>query len=222
MQLKENKEGEEKSYWRIKTWFPDLAPDIESKLFKFFGELNKYNKALNLVSAKNLAVADAVHFADSIYASRIIRKDMGDGREIYDLGSGNGFPGIVFAILFPEVSVHLVDFDPKKCEFLKHVLSECQVKNAVVENKQIDSYPDGAIKCSMTRGLSTISKSIYLTRKVVGVKGVFYHLKGEEWGMEVGEIPIQLCSFWAPSLVGEYKLPVGVVKFAVVKTEKLK
>jgi 16S rRNA (guanine527-N7)-methyltransferase len=44
-----------------------------------------------------------------------------------DLGSGAGFPGIVFAHLFPEVQLHLVDSRRKRCTFLEHVLAQAQV-----------------------------------------------------------------------------------------------
>ena len=73
----------------------------------------------------------------------------------------------------------------------------------------------------MARGLSNISKSILLTRRIVPPGGSFYHLKGDSWSGEVSEIPTQLCSVWTPTLVKLYKLPIGEVKFAVIKTEKI-
>lgn len=44
-----------------------------------------------------------------------------------DLGSGAGFPGMIFAHLFPEVELHLVDSRRKRCVFLEHVLAEARI-----------------------------------------------------------------------------------------------
>lgn len=43
-----------------------------------------------------------------------------------DLGSGAGFPGIVFAAMFPELTVELVDSRKRRCAFLERVLAEAQ------------------------------------------------------------------------------------------------
>lgn len=207
--------------WRIDEWFPDLSPEVRSRLKTYHEELVKYNRTLILISPKTVFVADALHFADSILASRIIHSSYPKIDKIYDLGSGNGFPGLVFALLFPQTQVVLVDSDIKKCEFLKHMAGVLKLSNVTVENKTVESMPDGSMQYVMARGLTTISKAILSTRKSIPRGGIYFHLKGEEWGIEVGEIPTQLCSIWSPSLVGEYKLPVGAVKFAVVKTDKI-
>ena len=142
-------------------------------------------------------------------------------QKIHDFGSGPGFPGVVFALLNPSVQVVLVEADQKKCEFLNHIVATLKLKNATVENKTVEALPENSVQHAVARGFANISRTIMAARKSMIKGGAFYHLKGEEWGIEVGEIPTQLCSMWSPSLVGEYKLPVGAIKFAVVKTEKI-
>jgi len=166
-------------------------------------------------------MADAIHFADGILASRVITKAYPKIQEIYDLGSGNGFPGLVFAILNPHIKVHLVEMDQKKCEFLNHVVKLANIDNADIMNVKIEDLKENSVQFALTRGLASISKVILTSRKFVAKGGVVFHLKGEQWGMEVSEIPIQLCSIWAPGLVGEYRLPIGEVKFAIIKTDKI-
>jgi 16S rRNA (guanine527-N7)-methyltransferase len=70
----------------------------------------------------------------------------------------------------------------------------------------------------MSRGLANISKSILMLRKVFVPNGVYFHFKSEGWASEVAEIPTALCSYWIPELVSDYMLPVGEVKFSIVKT----
>lgn len=207
--------------WRIDTWFPDLGADVIGKLRVYHDELQKFNRTLNLVSPKTLVFADLIHFADSILASQIIMKDNPKLSAISDLGSGNGFPGLVMALLYPNVQIQLVDSDQRKCEFLKHTASSLSLGNVKVLNSTIEALPANAIQVCMCRGFASISKAILVTRKSVPKGGVFYHMKGENWSAEVGQIPTQLCSVWAPALVGEYKLPLGSFKFAVVRTDKI-
>lgn len=207
--------------WRINEWFPDLSPNIKSGLKAYFDELLKINKTQSLVSAKTIFVADALHFADSINASRIIASSFPGMDTIYDLGSGAGFPGVVFALLNPNVKVVLIEADSRKCEFLNNVVKLLNLKNVVVEGKTVEALPEASVRYAMARGLSSISKTIMSARKCVAKGGMLFHLKGEEWGIELSEIPTQLCSIWSPSLLGEYKLPVGAMKFSVIKTDKI-
>jgi 16S rRNA (guanine527-N7)-methyltransferase len=219
--LSEKPEQVVSNYWRIDVWFPDLNPEVLKQFKIFYDELIKFNKTVSLVSPKTIPMADAIHFADSILACRVIVKGNPKIAEIFDLGSGNGFPGIVFAIMNPQIKVHLVEADQRKCEFMKHIIAAARVPNANVINAKIEELKDNSMQYVVSRGFASISKVILLTRKSVQKGGVVYHLKGEQWGMEVSEIPIQLCSSWAPGLVGEYRLPIGEVKFAVIKTDKI-
>lgn len=207
--------------WRIEQWFPSLSTEIREKLRTYHEELHKFNRTVNLVSPKTLPFADAIHFADSIIASEMIVGDIPDLKRIFDLGSGNGFPGLVMAILHPKIEVVLVDADQRKCEFLKHISSLLQLPNVTVMNQQIEALEPNSVQYCMARGLASISKAILITRKIVPLGGVFYHLKGENWSAEVGEIPTQLCSVWSPALVSDYKLPIGPLRFAIVKTHKI-
>lgn len=206
--------------WRIETWFPEIDSKIQQKLKLFSDEIARHNRALDLVSAKTLPFADAIHFADCINGSRLINKDQPKMTELYDI-SGNGLPGIVYGLLFPHVKVVLPDINDKKIEFLKGIAALCHMTNIDVQKIAIDKLPPNAMKFAVARGFATISKTILVSRKLMAVGGDFYHMKGETWPAEVGEIPTQLCSAWTPALVGEYKLPVGAVKFAVVKTTRI-
>lgn len=206
--------------WRLDQWFPELGPEILTKLKKLHAELLNFNKAVNLISVKTIPVADVIHFADCVLACRLIQAAK-DPKEIYDFGSGNGFPGLIYAILFPKAKVKMVECDQRKAEYLKHCITQFNLSNAEVLIRNIETLPESSVGFAMSRGLAGIPKSLLMTRKVFKRGGIYFHLKSEEWATEVADIPSQLCSFWLPSLVSEYRLPVGSVKFAVVSTEKI-
>lgn len=205
--------------WRIPEWYPHLKLH-HNKLKKLFDELNRYNQALNLISARTLPIADVIHFADSILGSELILSKNPNIKEIYDIGSGNGFPGLVFGLLNPSIQVYLVDVDVRKCEYLKATSHLLGLSNIAIINKSAESLPEGSIEFCMSRGFANISKSVLLMRKIIKPNGIYFHFKTEEWPKEVAEMPTALCSFWFPELLGDYKLPIGEIKFSIVKTTR--
>ncbi len=82
--------------------------------------LIKWQKAINLVSPKTLGEIWFRHFADSAQVSDHIPKNS----SVADLGSGAGFPGLVLAIMRPDLEIHLIESDLRKSEFLKNVSRE--------------------------------------------------------------------------------------------------
>lgn len=97
--------------------------------------LLKWNKAINIVSPKSLDEAWGRHFIDSAQVSRFIP----DGTKIYaDLGCGGGFPGLVVAMMRPELTVHLVESDERKCQFMRTVVREAGLLNVTVHTKRIE------------------------------------------------------------------------------------
>lgn len=213
--------SEPQIHWRLKSWFSDLDEKTHALLKAYFIDLVKFNKVVNLISAKTVANCDAIHFADCINACKIVSKKVNINEPLYDIGSGNGFPGLVYAILYPLQDVILVEMDERKCEFLNHAISALKLPNVSVLNKKIEQLAADSISQGICRSLSTLSKTLMILRKIVKVGGTVFHLKTEEWSMEVSQIPIQLCSSWQPSLLGEYKLPLGDIKLFLVKTDKI-
>lgn len=208
--------------WRLRAWFPDLGFETHEKLKKYFVELLKFNKTINLISPKTEAQADLVHFADSILASKIVREKINKSKDLYDLGSGNGFPGLVYAILYPDQNLVLVDIDERKCEFLKHIAQHLELKNVVVRNIKIEQLDPDSVFQAICRGYSAIPKATLSLRRIVANGGAVYFMKSDEWAIEISQIPSQLCSIWKPDLVGEYRLPAGdKARFFVVKTDKI-
>jgi 16S rRNA (guanine527-N7)-methyltransferase len=207
--------------WRLKVWFPDLEEKKHELLKKYFVELQKFNKVVNLVSAKTLFHADAIHFADALLASQIVRKKANKDNALFDLGSGNGFPGLVYAIIYPDQKIVLMDSDERKCEFLKHVTDTLGLLNVTVQCKKIGLLPAGSIEQAICRGFAPLPRALLMLRKIVAKGGVIYHMKAEEWALEVSQIPSQLCSMWEPKLESNYQLPLGDIKMFVVQTAKI-
>lgn len=206
---------------RYAKWFPDLSPEVRGKILRYHAELIKFNRTVNLIPPASAKTADAAHFADAITACLEVRKNLVDGAPLYDFGSGNGIPGLVFGILYPEIKVILVDRDQKKLEFCKHVASVLGLTNVSIQLASVEDLPENSVVNAISRGFAPLSKAMLVTRKAIKKGGRFFHLKGDGWANELAQVPSQLFSFWSPSLLSQYRIPESNADMGLLLTEKI-
>ena len=132
-----------------------VPQDVQAKLNTYQGLLEKWQPKINLISNNTLSNAWQRHFEDSMQLSQHIP----DGTKvIFDLGSGGGFPGLVLAMMLPEMEVNLIESDQKKCIFMKTVSRETQtsvmVHNCRIEDVSCETIPDVV----MARALASLDK----------------------------------------------------------------
>lgn len=99
----------------------NVSRESIEKLEIYHRLLIKWQKAINLVSPKTLDEAWERHFLDSVQIAQYISPSV---KVVADIGSGGGFPGLVLAILRPDLQMHLIESDGRKCQFLKAVSRE--------------------------------------------------------------------------------------------------
>jgi 16S rRNA (guanine527-N7)-methyltransferase len=206
--------------WRVPQWFKDLAAPKLELLSMFHVELVHFNSKVNLIGRGTEREADEVHFADSILGSQLILNST-QAKTLYDVGSGNGLPGLVIAILDPSRIIKLVESDARKAEFLKQMVFRLKLTNVEVLNIRFEQLGSGSIDVAFSRGFASVSKALLLGNKAFHKGSLYFHLKTNTWSREIAEIPSQLCSVWTPELIGEYSLPETRARRAVLVTKKL-
>lgn len=96
----------------ITKYFPHLTERQQSQ-FRQLDELYRdWNAKINVISRKDIDNLYEHHVLHSLAIAEYV--SFRPGTRVMDLGTGGGFPGIPLAILFPEVSFHLVDSTKKK------------------------------------------------------------------------------------------------------------
>ena len=110
----------------IQNYFPDLT-DTQKEQFAALWDLYTYwNSKINVISRKDIGNLYEHHILHSLGIAKVIH--FRPGTEVMDLGTGGGFPGIPLAILFPEVSFHLVDSIGKKVKVATEVANAIELK----------------------------------------------------------------------------------------------
>jgi 16S rRNA (guanine527-N7)-methyltransferase len=143
----------------LKSYSPDLSPKLE----KYKTQLLKWAKVINLVSPSTLADVNSRHFYDSMQVIDLLPPNT---KTLMDIGSGAGFPGMVIAIERPDIEVHLVESDTKKCSFLSTISRETNtpviIHNARVEavDKTAEINPD----IITARALASLTELLEMTK----------------------------------------------------------
>ncbi|MCA8930663.1 MAG: 16S rRNA (guanine(527)-N(7))-methyltransferase RsmG, partial [Alphaproteobacteria bacterium] len=118
-----------------------VSRETLARLAAFAALLEKWNPAINLISAGTVAQIWTRHFLDSAQVF-----DLADAKSGLwaDLGSGGGFPGLVAAILAleerPGLSFTLVESDRRKAAFLSTAARELGLPVRVMAER-IEALP---------------------------------------------------------------------------------
>jgi 16S rRNA (guanine527-N7)-methyltransferase len=206
--------------WRVRNWFPELDHEKLAQLRIFHLELLRLNKSMNLISRRTESSADLYHIADGIIATRYVF-GVSSAPTIFDIGSGNGIPGLILATLAPDRQIVCVDSNGKKAEAIRHFSTKMGLKNVAVGQTRLEDMKEGIIECAISRGFASIAKTLLLARKPMAPTGVYFHMKGTSWVREVGEIPSQIFSYWSPKLVADYYLPEEGHQLSLVVTNRI-
>ncbi len=114
---------------------PPLPPDVSATLDAYFDELARWSQRLNLTSIpreqmwwRNVGeVTELLDVAAPPPRSRVV-----------DIGSGGGVPGIVVAILRPDLQVIMLEADRRKSAFLVHVAGLLGLSGTEVETMRAE------------------------------------------------------------------------------------
>ena len=114
-----------------------LTDEMLDQLERYYQILIEENEKYNLTAITDKESVYLKHFYDSLTLSKIINLN---NQSLCDIGTGAGFPGMVLKIVFPSLKVTLVDATLKRCNFLKMVINELNLKDVEVINARAEEY----------------------------------------------------------------------------------
>lgn len=113
-----------------------ITNEMEKQFDQYMKLLIEWNQRMNLTAIEEPEQIVEKHFYDCllpIFSGNIKGK-------ILDVGSGAGFPGVVFAIALPDTQVTLLEPIQKRCRFLTAVKEELQLNNVEIVNARAEDY----------------------------------------------------------------------------------
>lgn len=156
--------------------------DDQAELLTTYGRaILRASRDVNLVSRKSLGSLGE-HFVDS--AALVAFADLGRG-SLGDFGSGAGFPGVVVAIMRPQVGVTLVDSRRSKVVFLKDMKRRLGLDNVTVVHGRLEELR-GRVEFDVgtARALGSPEAVLATCLRLVAPGGKLVLFKGPLWSDE--------------------------------------
>lgn len=111
----------------------------DEQLNKFYNYMNlllEWNEKINLTAITNPEEIVLKHFIDSLTINKYIERN----KNIVDVGTGAGFPGIPLKIYRPDVKVTLVDSLNKRIIFLNEVIDNLKLSDIYTVHSRIEDF----------------------------------------------------------------------------------
>jgi 16S rRNA (guanine527-N7)-methyltransferase len=114
----------------------DLSATQADQVLAYLHLLLRWNERINLTAIRDPEQCVTRHFGESLFLARYIQIH----GQLLDIGSGAGFPGLALKIVFPEISVTLLEPVTKKRAFLKEAARVCGISQVSVRGERLEEW----------------------------------------------------------------------------------
>jgi 16S rRNA (guanine527-N7)-methyltransferase len=125
-------------------------------------------------------------------------------RNVLDVGSGGGLPGIVLAIVRPDMKVSMIDTVHKKTAFLTQVKAELGLANVTVYTARVEQlHVSDKFDVITSRAFADLSDFVNWSSHLLAEQGRYIALKGVAPQDEQQRLPVE----WRVSGVQPLRVP---------------
>ena len=153
-----------------------LEEQIE-KFYKYMNLLIEWNQKINLTAIVEPKEIIQKHFIDSMSVLNYIQ----DKKNIIDVGTGAGFPGIPIKIANPNINVTLLDSLQKRVNFLSEVVSQLELDKIKAVHSRAEDYAKEnreSYDVAISRAVANMSTLVEYLLPYVKQDGIVICMKG--------------------------------------------
>ncbi len=149
-------------------------------LAEYKNMLLEWNEKMNLTAITDEYEIIVKHFVDCLECTKVIK----DEKNIIDVGTGAGFPGMVLAIYYKDKNFTLLDALNKRLIFLQEVVNKLGLKNVKIVHARAEEIArTGEYKevydASVSRAVANLPVLLEYTSPFVKVNGTCIVMKGD-------------------------------------------
>ncbi len=171
--------------------FPEISETQYDQFKALDGLYREWNAQINVISRKDIDALYIHHVLHSLAIAKVM--PFADGSDVLDIGTGGGFPGIPFAILYPNCRFTLVDSIGKKIKVVNEVVAALGLTNVVGIHERAENI-HGPFDFVVSRAVTRLAAFIPWTANKIKSKqinafpnGILY-LKGGDLSQELKEM----------------------------------
>jgi 16S rRNA (guanine527-N7)-methyltransferase len=138
----------------------------------------------NLLSRRGLAELRTRHIPECAAFARLLPSGPAT---VLDLGAGGGLPGLVVAILRPDLDVHLLDSTRKKTAFLTETAAHLDVPVTVHTGRAEDLDRGRRYDVVTARAVAPLERLVRWAAPLLVPGGLLYAIKGDRWRAEIDD-----------------------------------
>lgn len=175
--------------------------DLQAEQLLAYGTLMlKWNKVYNLTALRDPASVLTHHLLDSLAAVAPLRREWAGKGKLLDVGSGGGLPGVVIAIMRPDLEVSCLDAVAKKAAFVQQVAAELELRNLRGLHARVESLA-GSYEVISSRAFASLPDFFNGSMNLLAQGGVWLAMKGKVPTDELAALPKGVSVFHVEQLM---------------------
>lgn len=155
-----------------------LTPQQLEQFNTYYQELIDWNQRMNLTRITDYKDVQVKHFLDSLTVVVALPERVNKYLSVIDVGTGAGLPGLPLKILWPDISLTLLEATAKKARFLENVINRLRLKNVAIvvgraEEIAHDTRYRERFDLVLSRAVAALPTLVELTLPFCRVGGIF-------------------------------------------------
>ena len=164
----------------------NLSEVQQQQLLAFVALLAKWNKVYNLTALRDPLQMVTHHLLDTLAAA----PSFSQAQRVLDVGAGGGVPGLVLAIVYPQIQFALIDIVHKKTAFLTQAKAELGLKNVMVHTGRVEQLQMAEKFDTITsRAFAELADFVNWSGHLLADGGEFIAMKGMRPEEEMATLP---------------------------------
>ncbi len=160
----------------------NLPDNFFYNIQKYKEHLFKWNKIHNLTGAKDEKTIDEFIY-DAIFPISFLPRT----KNLLDIGTGAGFPGMILAMGLPDTQVTLVEPLAKRASFLQFVKADLGLENVKVVKKRVENMQPEIFELVTSRAVTDTDMLLKLSENFRDENSKLLFYKGEKVYDEVSK-----------------------------------
>jgi 16S rRNA (guanine527-N7)-methyltransferase len=164
-------------------YFADFSPG-QLRQFAALEDLYKeWNAKVNVISRKDIGGLYEKHVLHSLAIAAAF--EFPPDKEVIDIGTGGGFPGIPLAIFFPNTRFHLVDSIGKKIKVVDAIKEAIGLTNLTTQQGRAEEIKNRKFDITVSRAVAPLKDLWTWARPLLRKPGALICLKGGDLAAEI-------------------------------------